>query len=168
MSAVSSESPRSSADLAEQANGRSGAPPARPAGQDGASQAPPAQADGTATDFGPNEWLVDELYQRYQADPSSVDRAWWNFFADYHPLPPRPPRAAPRQDAGGPAAAAGPAQQPTGDRVAGAVQAAGATAAPGTAPAGTAPAGTAPGGIAPAGPAPGRTASRRAGAAAPD
>jgi 2-oxoglutarate decarboxylase len=173
MSAVSSESPRSSADLAEQANGRSGAPPARPAGQDGASQAPPAQADGTATDFGPNEWLVDELYQRYQADPSSVDRAWWNFFADYHPLPPRPPRAAPRQDAGGPAAAAGPAQQPTGDGVAGAVQAAGATAAPGTAPAGTAPAGTvpagtAPGGIAPAGPAPGRTASGRPGAAAPD
>jgi 2-oxoglutarate dehydrogenase E1 component len=30
---------------------------------------------------------VDELYQRYQADPSSVDRAWWNFFADYQPQP---------------------------------------------------------------------------------
>src|SRR6266581_5591101 len=39
------------------------------------------------TDFGPNEWLVDELYQRYQADPGSVDRAWWNFFADYRPEP---------------------------------------------------------------------------------
>jgi len=37
------------------------------------------------TDFGPNELLVDELYQRYLADPASVDRAWWNFFADYHP-----------------------------------------------------------------------------------
>src|SRR5215469_12319944 len=36
-----------------------------------------------AADFGPNEWLVDELYQRYQNDPGSVDRAWWNFFADY-------------------------------------------------------------------------------------
>jgi 2-oxoglutarate dehydrogenase E1 component len=37
------------------------------------------------TDFGPNELLVDELYQRYLTDPASVDRAWWNFFADYHP-----------------------------------------------------------------------------------
>ncbi|HEX5188077.1 MAG TPA: multifunctional oxoglutarate decarboxylase/oxoglutarate dehydrogenase thiamine pyrophosphate-binding subunit/dihydrolipoyllysine-residue succinyltransferase subunit [Streptosporangiaceae bacterium] len=41
----------------------------------------------TGADFGPNEWLVDELYQRYLADPSSVDRAWWNFFADYRPEP---------------------------------------------------------------------------------
>jgi 2-oxoglutarate dehydrogenase E1 component len=38
-----------------------------------------------ASDFGQNELLVDELYQRYLADPASVDRAWWNFFADYHP-----------------------------------------------------------------------------------
>ena len=38
-----------------------------------------------ATDFGPNELLVDELYQRYLADPASVDQAWWNFFADYQP-----------------------------------------------------------------------------------
>ena len=37
------------------------------------------------TDFGPNAWLVDELYQRYQEDPDSVDRAWWDFFADYQP-----------------------------------------------------------------------------------
>ena len=36
-------------------------------------------------DFGANEWLVEELYQRYLADPGSVDRAWWSFFADYHP-----------------------------------------------------------------------------------
>jgi 2-oxoglutarate decarboxylase len=40
----------------------------------------PGQAD-----FGANEWLVEELYQRYLADPSSVDRAWWSFFADYRP-----------------------------------------------------------------------------------
>ncbi|MFS2293403.1 MAG: multifunctional oxoglutarate decarboxylase/oxoglutarate dehydrogenase thiamine pyrophosphate-binding subunit/dihydrolipoyllysine-residue succinyltransferase subunit [Actinomadura sp.] len=37
------------------------------------------------TDFGANEWLVDELYQKYLEDPSSVDEAWWNFFADYRP-----------------------------------------------------------------------------------
>ena len=35
--------------------------------------------------FGPNEWLVDEMYEKFQADPSSVDKAWWDFFADYSP-----------------------------------------------------------------------------------
>jgi 2-oxoglutarate dehydrogenase E1 component len=35
--------------------------------------------------FGPNEWLVDELYQQYLADKNSVDPAWWEFFADYQP-----------------------------------------------------------------------------------
>jgi 2-oxoglutarate decarboxylase len=42
-------------------------------------------ADLSKADFGPNEWLVDELYQKYLEDPNSVDRAWWNFFADYQP-----------------------------------------------------------------------------------
>ena len=36
-------------------------------------------------DFGPNEWLVDEIYQQYLADSASVDPAWWDFFADYLP-----------------------------------------------------------------------------------
>ncbi|WP_194823422.1 multifunctional oxoglutarate decarboxylase/oxoglutarate dehydrogenase thiamine pyrophosphate-binding subunit/dihydrolipoyllysine-residue succinyltransferase subunit [Micromonospora sp. S-DT3-3-22] len=44
--------------------------------------------------FGPNEWIVEEMYQRYLADPSSVDSAWHDFFADYRPAPgaatPRP------------------------------------------------------------------------------
>ncbi|MER7071456.1 multifunctional oxoglutarate decarboxylase/oxoglutarate dehydrogenase thiamine pyrophosphate-binding subunit/dihydrolipoyllysine-residue succinyltransferase subunit [Terrabacter sp. NPDC000476] len=35
--------------------------------------------------FGPNEWLVDELYQQYLTDKSSVDKAWWGFFEDYRP-----------------------------------------------------------------------------------
>ncbi len=35
--------------------------------------------------FGPNEWLVDELYQRYREDKNSVDQAWWQFFEDYVP-----------------------------------------------------------------------------------
>ena len=35
--------------------------------------------------FGPNEWLVDEIYQQYLADRDSVDPAWWDFFADYRP-----------------------------------------------------------------------------------
>ncbi|MBV9313686.1 MAG: multifunctional oxoglutarate decarboxylase/oxoglutarate dehydrogenase thiamine pyrophosphate-binding subunit/dihydrolipoyllysine-residue succinyltransferase subunit [Pseudonocardia sp.] len=33
--------------------------------------------------FGTNEWLVEEMYQRFLHDPSSVDSAWHNFFADY-------------------------------------------------------------------------------------
>ena len=35
--------------------------------------------------FGPNEWLVDELYEQYLKDKNSVDKAWWDFFADYRP-----------------------------------------------------------------------------------
>ena len=31
-------------------------------------------------DFGANEWLVDEMYERYQADPKSVDDSWGEFF----------------------------------------------------------------------------------------
>ncbi|MEO3887418.1 multifunctional oxoglutarate decarboxylase/oxoglutarate dehydrogenase thiamine pyrophosphate-binding subunit/dihydrolipoyllysine-residue succinyltransferase subunit [Nonomuraea sp. B5E05] len=63
--------------------------------------------------FGQNEWLVDELYQKYLQDPESVDKAWWNFFADYNPdygpgrspakeagngtvTAPAPPKAAPK------------------------------------------------------------------------
>jgi 2-oxoglutarate dehydrogenase E1 component len=36
-----------------------------------------------STDFGANEWLVEDMYERYLADPSSVDEAWHDFFADY-------------------------------------------------------------------------------------
>ena len=36
---------------------------------------------------GPNEWLVQEMYERYQSDPSSVDKSWWEFFADYKGTP---------------------------------------------------------------------------------
>ena len=68
---------------------------ASPDGRPGASQPRPgraaARAGGSpashshlnASDFGANQWLVDELYQRYLADPGSVDQAWWSFFADY-------------------------------------------------------------------------------------
>jgi multifunctional 2-oxoglutarate metabolism enzyme len=64
------------------------------------------QQDGQGSDpaavFGPNEWLVDEIYQQYLQDPNSVDRAWWDFFADYKP----------GSDAGG--ATSAPAAESTG------------------------------------------------------
>ncbi|RBQ15482.1 multifunctional oxoglutarate decarboxylase/oxoglutarate dehydrogenase thiamine pyrophosphate-binding subunit/dihydrolipoyllysine-residue succinyltransferase subunit [Spongiactinospora rosea] len=71
--------------------------------------------------FGQNEWLVDELYQKYLQDPESVDRAWWNFFADYNPDygPSRATPAAPTTANGAttapsaqPAAPAAPAPAP--------------------------------------------------------
>ncbi|MGH3120614.1 MAG: 2-oxoglutarate dehydrogenase E1 subunit family protein, partial [Streptosporangiaceae bacterium] len=75
---MSSEAPQS-ADLSE-------AEPASPASGAGGGAPHEHSGDGAASkDFGPNEWLVDELYQRYLADPGSVDMAWWNFFADYSP-----------------------------------------------------------------------------------
>ncbi|MFP1626645.1 multifunctional oxoglutarate decarboxylase/oxoglutarate dehydrogenase thiamine pyrophosphate-binding subunit/dihydrolipoyllysine-residue succinyltransferase subunit [Streptomyces sp. 5K101] len=43
------------------------------------------QGQNPAAAFGANEWLVDEIYQQYLQDPNSVDRAWWDFFADYKP-----------------------------------------------------------------------------------
>ncbi|MGV9242813.1 multifunctional oxoglutarate decarboxylase/oxoglutarate dehydrogenase thiamine pyrophosphate-binding subunit/dihydrolipoyllysine-residue succinyltransferase subunit [Streptomyces sp. NPDC003710] len=47
-----------------------------------------------AAAFGANEWLVDEIYQQYLQDPNSVDRAWWDFFADYKPGAPASPASA--------------------------------------------------------------------------
>jgi 2-oxoglutarate dehydrogenase E1 component len=64
--------------------------------------------------FGPNEWLVDEIYQQYLRDPHSVDKAWWEFFADYRPavpgVMPAPAATVPPSPDGGepPAAAAAP------------------------------------------------------------
>ncbi|MFD8726102.1 hypothetical protein ACFV2H_51420, partial [Streptomyces sp. NPDC059629] len=84
-----------------------------------------------AAAFGPNEWLVDEIYQQYLQDPNSVDRAWWDFFADYKP--------------GAPAASA-----PAGTAAAGA---AGTTTTPAQTPQAAAPAAQAPAQAAPAAPA---------------
>ena len=61
--------------------------------------------------FGPNAWLVDEMYEQYRADPSSVTESWRDFFADYRtdatPAPVEPadagrrrrPNPAPKADA---------------------------------------------------------------------
>ncbi len=35
--------------------------------------------------FGPNAWLVDDMYDSYLADPTSVSESWREFFADYRP-----------------------------------------------------------------------------------
>ncbi|CAK7281037.1 MULTISPECIES: multifunctional oxoglutarate decarboxylase/oxoglutarate dehydrogenase thiamine pyrophosphate-binding subunit/dihydrolipoyllysine-residue succinyltransferase subunit [Streptomyces] len=61
-----------------------------------------------AAAFGANEWLVDEIYQQYLQDPNSVDRAWWDFFADYKPGAPATPAPA----AGAATGAEAPAKAP--------------------------------------------------------
>ncbi|NHC13361.1 multifunctional oxoglutarate decarboxylase/oxoglutarate dehydrogenase thiamine pyrophosphate-binding subunit/dihydrolipoyllysine-residue succinyltransferase subunit [Motilibacter deserti] len=46
------------------------------------SQSPSPQDDPTEG-FGPNEWLVAEMYEKYLQDPSSLDTAWAGFFEDF-------------------------------------------------------------------------------------
>src|SRR3954462_4633528 len=42
-----------------------------------------AEEPEVAEEFGPNAWLVDELYEQYRSDPNSVSASWQDFFADY-------------------------------------------------------------------------------------
>ncbi|MGW3133053.1 multifunctional oxoglutarate decarboxylase/oxoglutarate dehydrogenase thiamine pyrophosphate-binding subunit/dihydrolipoyllysine-residue succinyltransferase subunit [Streptomyces sp. NPDC001123] len=97
-----------------------------------------------AAAFGPNEWLVDEIYQQYLQDPNSVDRAWWDFFADYKPGAPAASAPAGTAAAGAagttsttpaPAQPAAPAPAPAAQTPAPAAPAAPKAAAPAPAPA---------------------------------
>jgi 2-oxoglutarate dehydrogenase E1 component len=51
------------------------------------SPASDATSSAVATDFGPNEWLVHEIWQQYQTDPASVSPEWREFLSDYQPDP---------------------------------------------------------------------------------
>ncbi|HHU09426.1 MAG TPA: multifunctional oxoglutarate decarboxylase/oxoglutarate dehydrogenase thiamine pyrophosphate-binding subunit/dihydrolipoyllysine-residue succinyltransferase subunit [Intrasporangiaceae bacterium] len=63
--------------------------------------------------FGPNDWLVDELFEQYQKDKNLVDKAWWSFFENYTPEDGRKTNSAPEQGAAPARPAAKPAQQST-------------------------------------------------------
>ncbi|RKS71390.1 2-oxoglutarate dehydrogenase E1 component [Motilibacter peucedani] len=108
----------------------------------------PTSSQGPLADFGPNEWLVEEMYQQYLQDPNKVDKAWWDFFAGYGkgadgaaspapapaaapaapapaaPAPAAPAPAAPAPAAPAPAAPAPAAQPPAAPAAAAAVPAA--------------------------------------------
>ena len=87
----------------------------------------PEHPDTPLATFGPNEWLVDEIYEQYLADKRTVDPAWWEFFEgytppDYSPLSsrdvPEPvaPTVLPASDSvGAVTAAAPPAEAPASD-----------------------------------------------------
>ena len=65
----------------------------------------PAEAD-----FGANDWLLEEMYEQYTVDPSSVDQTWAEYFKAH---------GAPTTDAGNGAASEAPQPQPpTGARTA--------------------------------------------------
>src|SRR5580704_8682533 len=82
-----------------------------------------AQFGGSGGSFGPNAWLVDDMYDRFLADPQSVSESWREFFADYRPgsvpappqpsPPAQPPSSAPSAAAAEPAAVTAPAPSPT-------------------------------------------------------
>ena len=75
--------------------------------------------DSTSGEFGANEWLVDEMYERYLIDKESVDKSWWPILESYRPVDdPTPtsaipvvtsPDAAPAASAPAPAAESAPA-----------------------------------------------------------
>jgi multifunctional 2-oxoglutarate metabolism enzyme len=51
--------------------------------------------------FGPNVWLIDEMFREFKEHPESVSQSWREFFSDYRPAagriapPPPPAEAAP-------------------------------------------------------------------------
>jgi 2-oxoglutarate dehydrogenase E1 component len=49
------------------------------------AQSSTGESSASRPDFGANEWLVEEMYERYVSDPKTVDAAWHDFFADYQP-----------------------------------------------------------------------------------
>jgi len=59
-----------------------------------------------ADSFGPNVWLIDEMFREFKERPESVSESWREFFSDYRPaagriappavvVPPAAPREAP-------------------------------------------------------------------------
>ena len=41
--------------------------------------------DGASSEFGANEWLVDEMYEKYIVDKNSVEQSWWPILESYKP-----------------------------------------------------------------------------------
>jgi 2-oxoglutarate dehydrogenase E1 component len=83
----------------------------------GTAGASAQQGAAGAGAFGPNAWLVEDMYDRFRADPTSVSDSWREFFADYRPAgapgpSPASPAPTPMADAA-PAPTIAPAPAPT-------------------------------------------------------
>ncbi|GAA1841099.1 multifunctional oxoglutarate decarboxylase/oxoglutarate dehydrogenase thiamine pyrophosphate-binding subunit/dihydrolipoyllysine-residue succinyltransferase subunit [Agromyces salentinus] len=74
----------------------------------------PGSEETTAGEYGANEWLVDEMYEKFIVDPESVDRSWWPVLESYRdarsgataPAPETPAADAEAQPASAPEPAA--------------------------------------------------------------
>ena len=62
-----------------------------------------SSTSASEVDFGANDWLLEEMYERYTTDPSSVDETWADYFKSH---------AAPSTGAGDGAAAETPEPKP--------------------------------------------------------
>jgi 2-oxoglutarate dehydrogenase E1 component len=51
-----------------------------PQQQTNQSDTPSDTGSAPSSDFGANEWLVDEMYEQFQRDPGSVDPSWAAYF----------------------------------------------------------------------------------------
>ena len=51
--------------------------------------------DSSSGEFGANEWLVDEMYERYVVDKNSVDASWWPILENYRQVEDTPVGAEP-------------------------------------------------------------------------
>ncbi|WP_420175351.1 multifunctional oxoglutarate decarboxylase/oxoglutarate dehydrogenase thiamine pyrophosphate-binding subunit/dihydrolipoyllysine-residue succinyltransferase subunit [Luteococcus sp. OSA5] len=63
-----------------------------------------------SSDFGANDWLIEEMYEQYKADPNSVDATWAAYFEKNSPAGDAADSKAPSATASAPAAQA-PAQK---------------------------------------------------------
>ena len=81
-------------------------------------------------EFGANEWLVDEMYERYIVDKNSVDQSWWPVLEQRRLGVPAVEAPAADAAAEAPAAAAPVAEAPAAEVPAGETPAADAPEAP--------------------------------------
>ena len=66
----------------------------------------------SVSDFGQNTWLVEEMYQQFIKDPTSVDPSWHDVLKTYKPESPGSAASGQASSNGGaaPARTAAPAQ----------------------------------------------------------
>ncbi|HEX3564953.1 MAG TPA: 2-oxo acid dehydrogenase subunit E2, partial [Acidimicrobiales bacterium] len=79
-------------------------------GTDGTGTSNGRSSIGGSGAFGPNAWLVEDMYDRFRADPTSVSDSWREFFTDYRPVTGAPTGQVPSVTATAVAPAPAPAQ----------------------------------------------------------
>ena len=60
---------------------------------------PSSSSTAEDTDFGANDWLLEEMYEQYSKDPGSVDGAWAAYFSAHGAPGEAPAQRTPRPGA---------------------------------------------------------------------